>query len=692
MRSMKNLFACLLFVSALTLQNLVFAQNRSVAVVYDNSRSMTDAGQCEGINYAMQVLVGLLHPQDELFVFKMHPAVETSINLSGKQESIQKVSSTYDCLAATTPFASVVKASVRLKSSVKKEKWLIILSDGEITEQNFELNQPDELKSLVNQTGGRVIFLNVNPAFSVMDSYLSNSGATTKTLRTQGNFTEIINTMEQVASNIMSFSKGIQVQQQGNKAVFNTPIPLRRVVVLQQSSQPSVNLPKITKAAAEGKTLLTDKSYKAHKAKTGYSMSGNVTHLEATLGLIPTGNVEIEFSAAPDMIRTKFLPEAAVKLSTELSGGIKSKQGSLYKICDTVRNVIITASLTDDNNQNISDEVLKKCTVQAINETTGQKTTLRLNEQTKTFVGTVPVTDNKIVLSVSAEFKGYFNLLSSIYTLEKESCPVPNAGFDVSGGQATLSAKVTDLDNAPSFTVIPKIILDNGTSRIPTKDELKLLEIVQVNETDLYLSIHKNDDGTFSIRPVKRLCACFTPTGTDNLTFELKSNSPSIKTTSNNKLDLKVIIENDTFWAKCGWLIIALLILAVLIWYIYGLIVKPRFCRGSEIVYTRETNMMKNRAKSYPLPGGFFERYLVPYKPEKQIVGSVQFIAGVRCGHVLVAAKSQNEFMFLMGMPLDKPGNKDERLANGENLEIVRQSTKEKYEYRKLEHNGNLFN
>lgn len=141
MRSMKNLFACLLFVSALTLQNLVFAQNRSVAVVYDNSRSMTDAGQCEGINYAMQVLVGLLHPQDELFVFKMHPAVETSINLSGKQESIQKVSSTYDCLAATTPFASVVKASVRLKSSVKKEKWLIILSDGEITEQNFELNQ-----------------------------------------------------------------------------------------------------------------------------------------------------------------------------------------------------------------------------------------------------------------------------------------------------------------------------------------------------------------------------------------------------------------------------------------------------------------------------------------------------------------------------------------------------------------------
>jgi len=692
MRSMKNLFACLLFVSALTLQNLVFAQNRSVAVVYDNSKSMTDAGQCEGINYAMQVLVGLLHPQDELFVFKMHPAVETSINLSGKQESIQKVSSTYDCLAATTPFASVVKASVRLKSSVKKEKWLIILSDGEITEQNFELNHPDELKTLVNQTGGRVIFLNVNPAFSVMDSYLANSGATTKTLRTQGNFTEIINTMEQVASNIMSFSKGIQVQQQGNKAVFNTPIPLRRVVVLQQSSQPSVNLPKITKAAAEGKTLLTDKSYKAHKAKTGYSMSGNVTHLEATLGLIPTGNVEIEFSAAPDMNRTKFLPEAAVKLSTELSGGIKSKQGSLYKICDTVKNVVITASLTDDNNQNISDEVLKKCTVQAINETNGQKTTLRLNEQTKTFVGTVPVTGNKIVLSVSAEFTGYFNLLSSIYTLEKESCPVPNAGFDVSGGQATLRAKVTDLDNAPSFTVIPKIILDNGTSRIPTKDELKLLEIVQVNETDLYLSIHKNDDGTFSIRPVKRLCACFTPTGTDNLTFELKSNSPSIKTTSNNKLDLKVIIENDTFWAKCGWLIIALLILAVLIWYIYGLIVKPRFCRGSEIVYTRETNMMKNRAKSYPLPGGFFERYLVPYKPEKQIVGSVQFIAGVRCGHVLVAAKSQNEFMFLMGMPLDKPGNKDERLANGENLEIVRQSTKEKYEYRKLEHNGNLFN
>lgn len=688
---MNDLKTYLLLIAFLLMQTLVFAQNRSVAVVYDNSKSMTDAGQCEGINYAMQVLVGLLHPQDELFVFKMHPAAETAINLSGKQTAMQQVSATYDCLAVATPFTAVVKASSRLKSSLKKEKWLIILSDGDITEQNFHLTYPNELKTLVNQTGGRVIFLNVNPNNSVLDTHLANSGATTKTLRTQGNFTEIINTMEQVAGNIMSFSAGIQVQQQGNKAVFTSPVPLRRVIVLQQTSQPTSSLPNITKATAEGKSLTTDKSYKAKKARGSYSMSGNVTHLEAPLGLIPTGKVEIEFSSSFDMNRTKILPEAAAKLVTELTGGIKSRQGSLYKICDTVKTLLLTATLTDDNNQPLALEVLKKCIVQGINETNGQKTKLNFNEQSGKFSASVPVSGNKIVLSVSAEFTGYFNLLSSIYTLEKENCPVPNAGFDVAGGRAALRAKVTELDYAPSFTVIPKIIQDNGTSRPPTKEELQQLEIVQLNESDLHLSIKKQPDGTFTIRPTKRLCACFTPTGTDKLSFELRSKSPSIKTSANNRLDLEVTVEDDTFWAKCGWLIIALLVLLVVLWYIWGLIKKPRFCRGSEVIYSRETNMMKNKAKSYPLPNSFFKRYLIPYKPERQMVGSVQFIAGTRCSHVFIAAKSQNEFMTIMGMPLDKPNTKDERISNGEQLEIVRSNVKEKYEYRKLDNSGNLF-
>jgi len=682
-----SLFAIILL---LLITHIARAQNRCVAVVYDNSQSMTDAGQCEGINYAMQVLVGLLHKNDELYVFKMQPPNGTPINLFSKQDAIKQVSQTYNCLATSTPFAGVVSASGKLKTSSRKEKWLIILSDGEITETNFHQTYPDELRQLVNQTGARIIFLNVNNKLSVLDDYLNNTGTTAQTLRTQGNFTQIVNTMEQIASNIMSFSKGITVQNQGSKVTINSPVPLRRIVVLQQTSQTSGSLPAITAAKAETRTLTTNQSYKAAKSKSGYSMSGNITHLESSLGLIPKGKVEIDFSGTVDMTRTKFLPEAAAKLLPELKGNFKTVQGSLYKICDTETTITVTAKLLDDNNQPLDADVLKSSRVVCINETSKQKYTLIYNEQSGLFSVQVPLAANQTVLSVSAEYTGYFNLLSNIYTLQKENCPVSSAGFDAAGGKANLRALVTNLNNAPTVTVMPKIYAPgSNTPRTPTPQEMDMLEVVQLNNSNLKLSIHRQN-GTITIKPTTRICACFTPTGTDNVQFELRSKTPNIKVGANNRLNVEVTIDDDTFWAKCGPVIIALLVLAVLLWYIFGIIKKPRFCRGSEVIYTRETNLMKNKPRSYPLPNPFFKRYLIPYKPEKQIVGGITFKAGSRCSHVLIAAESQNENMFIMGMPLDKPGKKDERLSNGERMEVARTSVKETYEYHKLESSNPL--
>ena len=682
--------ALLTVILVLMLCRTAWAQNRCVAVVYDNSKSMTDSGQCEGINYAMQVLVGLLHQQDELYVFKMQPPNGTPINLFSKQDAIQQVSSTYNCLATSTPFAGIAGASQKLRTSTRKEKWLIILSDGDITETNFHFTYPDEFRQLVNQTGARIIFLNVNNKTSVLDDYLSNTGATAQTLRTQGNFTEIVNTMEQIASNIMSFSKGITVQNQGSKVTINSPVPLRRIVVLQQTSQTSGRLPAITAAKAETRTLTTNKSFRASKSKPGYSMSGNITHLESSLGLIPKGKVDIDFNGTVDMARTKFLPEAAAKLLPELKGNFKTVQGSLYKVCDTETSVTVTAKLLDDNNQPLDADVLKSSRVVCVNETSKQKYTLAYNEQTGQFTAQIPLAASKTVLSVSAEYTGYFNLLSNIYTLEKENCPVSSAGFDAAGGKATLRALVTNLNNAPSVTVMPKIYAPgSNTPRTPSPQELEQLEVVQLNDSHLKLSIHRQN-GTITIKPATRICACFTPTGTENVQFELRSKSPTIKVGTNNRLTVEVTIDDDSFWAKCGPVIIALLVLAVLLWYLIGIIKKPRFCRGSEIIYTRETNIMKNRPRSYPLPSPFFKRYLIPYKPEKQIVGGIMFKAGSRCSHVLVAAESQNENMFIMGMPVDNPGKKDMRLSNGERMEVARTSVKEMYEYRKLDNSNPL--
>ena len=95
--------------------------------------------------------------------------------------------------------------------------------------------------------------------------------------------------------------------------------------------------------------------------------------------------------------------------------------------------------------------------------------------------------------------------------------------------------------------------------------------------------------------------------------------------------------------------------------------------------------MQNLKARSYPLPTGFFNRYLVPYMPEKQVVGTVEFKAGARCSHVLIDRNTQTENMFVSGFPIENPRQKDLRLSNGEKLEVARSGgSKEVYEYRKI--------
>jgi len=71
--------------------------------------------------------------------------------------------------------------------------------------------------------------------------------------------------------------------------------------------------------------------------------------------------------------------------------------------------------------------------------------------------------------------------------------------------------------------------------------------------------------------------------------------------------------------------------------------------------------------------------------PEKQIVGTVKFVAGARCSHVLIAKDAQTDNMFVSGFPVENPKVKDLRLSNGEKLEVARAGqSKEIYEYRKI--------
>ena len=661
----------------------VYAQDRSIAVVYDNSGSMKKAGQCEGINYAFQVLVGLLHPKDELYVFKMQPPNGNKINLTNKQSSINSIRQTYNCESQNTPYTAIQNASQKLSSSHKSKKWLVILSDGEIDKSSVPSH--NKLAQFVEQTGSRIIFLNVNLIESRLDRYFKDSNTTNRTLRTGGNFEAVISKMEEVASEIMTLSGGVQVQPKGsNEVVLHSPVPLKRIIVLsQQTGSGGLNtIPKVSSAKAANGNLFVEDSYGAAKSKGSNSMNGLITHIQKNNKevIIPKGEITISFQGKPNLQRTKFLPEVAALLSVELRGNFKNVNGKLYIICDTTSQIELVAKIIDLNGKPLDTDVLKKSIVKYRNEKTGSEQTMRFEPNKKEFTAPVSVkSGGRLPVSVYAEFKGYFQYTSSIYTLEEQACPIPTA--IIKANKTSLRAKVSQINNAETIVITPEIIDINGNKRKPTQAELDNLEIVQINKTRLGIKTERHGEKLY-LRPAI-WSKCFARTGADRIDVELKSKTPHIKIGKDSRLSIDVMIEDAPFWERYGMCIIMALISLFLLWYIFGIFKKPRFARGSEIVLEK-ISTFKKKPKSYPLPNGFFKRYLIPYTPEQSVVGSVNFKAGSRDSHILVSAKTQNENMYISGLPIDEPGKEDRRLSQGENLEIKRRQRKEIYTYRKI--------
>lgn len=676
-----------LFFSAF-LAPFLAAQNRAVAVVYDNSGSMRDAGQCDGINYALQVMVGLLHSQDELYVYKMDSPNGHFMNLNDKHNTIKNINTVYDCKAKATPFEAVINAKNKLSQSSRKDKWLLILSDGMITDKQFIAKYTNDLRSFVEQTGSRIIFLNVSAANTPLDQYFSQTQTPQQTQRTDGNFTQIIKTMENIGATVMTLSGGgVPFKPVGTKLQINTPLPLKKIIVLEQEARKNTVLPTVKNATSSGKNLWIEDTYTAQKANANYQMTGLITHISADKtanAIIPKGAIDIDFTGLPDPSKVKILPEVAAKLVVDIEGSVKSKSGNQQQICDTVRQVRVIARLLDLKDQPLDLPVLQGSRLWVMNETNHQKQAMSLDEKNSRFSTTIPLSSNHIVLSVTAEYAGYFNFQSQVINLHKDACPIPKANLEAS--KTKITASVLAMDAADYITVFPRLSVGDAQARPPTEAEMKDLYIEQSGGTEgISLSIDNMPDGSMRIRPKGAWCACFTRTGKSDIGLQLKSRNPNIQIGSKNNLTVSVEITDAPFWAKCGWLIIATLSALLVLWYIVGLIKKPRFCRGSEVVFSRTTPLQTQKARSYPLPTGFLNRYLVPYIAEQQVVGTVKFRAGARCSHILIDKSAQTDNMFVSGFPIENPRVKDIRLSNGEKLEVARAGqSKETYEYRKL--------
>ena len=695
---------------ALSLSMGLCAQDRAIGIVYDNSLSMK-GGQHQAVSYSLQVLVGVVNPNDELFVNTMticekfdpqkaKVPYKTSkyLNyvrsnycryndwLENKETAFTEIQEI--AVELYNPMDPVVDIVKKLNASTKEEKWLIFLGDGEWPE--LVLNQPNSylsknyksIENFINSTGAQVIYLNIDKKPNAPNNNLKL--ALQKISGIQPLYAPANNPgltsehIESISKQIMGIPKdGLKYKVNGSTVEIKSKVPLKRIVVLDQQGPSNLPTPKIIDVSVNGDQLFIPPMLHA-KSIGNNGFISEIGYQEYKNKLIPDGKLVIEFAEDISNRKIKFLPEVAAKLVVEAKGEFKSTpnaKSKFYTSCPN-QNIQIIARIVDLNGkplQNLNDENVNiKAIVGKAN------TSLSFDKTLNAWTTDYPMKNEDLKFSVSAYYEGYFDFLSNIITVKPEKCETLKSGLKA--GNASISVKVTELKNAQSVKVYPEIIETNGgPKRKPTDKEFNRLFLDKTNSNRLGLDIQKMDDH-WLVKPSSYICACFTATGQQELVLKLGSSNKSI-TPTDGSITISVNIIDVSFLEKCGIIILAALLALILLWYFIGMAKKDRFARGSEITYYRKTKSRKGKEFSYGLPTNFFNRYLIPYLPEKKTIEGVTFRAGKTTSYIFLPKKSQEKDMYISGNSIDPPKYKDVRISKMEVLEIVHTKRTDNYRY-----------
>ena len=125
-----------------------------VAVVYDNSGSMYNGDMWCQAKYSMEIFASMLDYQngDKLTIYPMWPVTtDPKATTDGtldpividSKDDLNLIHNMYTTDYGKTPFVAVTEAYNGLKNSTADEKWLLILTDGEFTENNRNEKKSD---------------------------------------------------------------------------------------------------------------------------------------------------------------------------------------------------------------------------------------------------------------------------------------------------------------------------------------------------------------------------------------------------------------------------------------------------------------------------------------------------------------------------------------------------------------------
>ncbi|WP_078430677.1 hypothetical protein [Alkalihalobacterium alkalinitrilicum] len=681
---------------------LIYDDSGSMWFTYDDQGEQLPSDNWKFANYSLQSLIGLLGENDQLNVVRMtdeHQLDTIEGTYSQRQREIERISN-WD-KRGWTPFDTVITATEQLKTAVQQEEdaefWFIIVMDGvfndldylQVTDEkelarNYELAiQTLQDYSLFMQENN----VKANSILVTIESFLTPEEVeqmmifkdiweeTTGGLQlTAANEEEIIERINEVAALITNRDPNAEKSNvdlspsfEGSKVFLDSPYPLKRLTLLQQSPGQRSNVSLSDVTINDGTTPLhingpfqIESPYDEFELRD--DLFGTITHIGHAQkdGVNEEGQYIIEFDREIQLNEQQyfhFIAEPAIDfqvslLKQEEDGTLHTDQETFFYGADMKMEVELIRSGNSDKisftNRNVSEEV--EVTTR-IGEDVIQ---LIWNEERQSFLGDFTMPDEYTEALVTTLVHGFY----------QETKRVSLQG--VGGREIELillsenwSSQLDVLGDATPIQIEPHI---NG--RPMTTEELsEVFSTIEVTSEQRIQFRYEQNDQWIEIYPTINWLPMLTDVGTLDVNVQIAGKYSGEQAS----LSFSIMIEDISWWNKYGiYLTYLLAIIASIIWLI-GIIKKPRFAKNASYVSLTTKQMLNGRTlgeytSTEQFQTNFFGRWFVPYIPEKAVIQGLTFKAHPNKDRILLVKSSQSPEMIVQDRRLEDDSGRDDIL------------------------------
>ncbi|KEK22264.1 vWA domain-containing protein [Bacillus gaemokensis] len=668
------------------------AKERVVSLVYDDSGSMRNNDRWKYANYALQSLVALLDEKDRFsYVPMSRPTEANNVALTNekRQTEINQIGAWKNYL--NTPFSAVETAMQSIKKEAdingKREFWLIVLTDGAFNELEKEANGGKEQITRTLEQFKKEMEVKKISLHPVLITMEENLGPQEKlqmnmfkeiwkqeingVIMPSSGEDGVIQSVNQAAALVANrdpFSAVepvVKTNITGNKLEVTTPFPLKRMTLVQQSSDSFQY-----KFEQLSKPLILQSSFSIH-APGESKLYGGIAHISATNNeVIQPGTYKIEIDRDIEKEGLKVLVEPALDYSVSIYDKADRTKKNVEKMYEGTK-AVIEAKPTD--------LPIQPSYFQAEIELDGRLYPMKWDEKKHVFYYELQVGKQIVRGKVHMNIKGFYR-----QTREFRIGTLPKPKLTLQAITKEYEEKVTNLEKSKPFILQP-LLNGEPMKEAEVKKLLQSTGVTSHQSINYELEQHDNQIYVYP-RPYYSDTFNFTDTGTIEATITIKDSKLQ---EVNRKISFH--IQNAPFWERYAIIFqfvipVTLLLLLVAI-LVLGWIVRPRFHRKALLYYEWDQEVAKDwlyQSEPELLRNKWWKHYFgIPFRAERKTVQSVTFIAKKGSKSVFVAKESQVIGMIIDGMFIteEEVGNEHKTLYPNEILLIDRGYGKEIYRY-----------